>query len=362
MGRSSRVARRRNLPGMPFTDGIADFRSDTVTRPTEEMRRAMAGADVGDDVYSDDPTANALEEEAAAVVGKEAAVFVPTGTMGNQLAIMLQTRPGDDVLCDPGIHSRNVERGAASALSGVAFRTVEARDGRISPELIDHAMSTAGFFPRIRLMVWENTHNLSGGKVIPIEVIEQGSQAARRHKLSIHLDGARLFNAVAATGVGADTYAASADTVQFCFSKGLGAPVGSILCGTRELIAEGRYLRKRLGGGMRQVGVLAAAARIALRDRDRLSEDHKVAAHLANELVAIAPQAVDPGAVETNMVQVDVNRLQVPVEEWIRRLATAGIKVNPPVGGILRLVTHRDVSTEDADRLVDQLRLTLADR
>jgi threonine aldolase len=347
---------------MPFDDGIADFRSDTVTRPTQEMRRAMAEAEVGDDVYSDDPTANALEEEAAAVVGKEAAVFVPTGTMGNQLAIMLQTRPGDDVLCDPGIHSRNVERGAASALSGVAFRTVDARDGRISPELIDHAMSTAGFFPRIRLMVWENTHNLSGGKVVPIGVMEEGSQAAMRHQLSIHLDGARLFNAVAATGVGADTYAALADTVQFCFSKGLGAPVGSILCGSRDLIAEGRYLRKRLGGGMRQVGVLAAAARIALRDRDRLSEDHKVAAHLAEDLAAVAPRAVDLGAVETNMVQVDVARLPVPVEAWIRRLAAAGIKVNPPVGGILRLVTHRDVSVDDADRLVDELRLTVADR
>jgi threonine aldolase len=347
---------------MPFSDGIADFRSDTVTRPTEEMRRAMAEAEVGDDAYSDDPTANALEEEAAAVLGKEAAVFVPTGTMGNQLAIMLQTRPGDDVLCDPGIHSRNVERGAASALSGVAFRPVAAEAGRITPDLIDQAMGLAGFFPRIRLMVWENTHNLSGGKVIPIDVMEEGSEAARRHSLSIHLDGARLFNAVAASGVGAESYAATADTVQFCFSKGLGAPVGSILCGNKDLVAEGRYLRKRLGGGMRQVGVLAAAARIALRDRDRLSEDHKLAAHLADGLASAAPQAVDPGSVETNMVQVNVARLPFPLEAWTRRLAAAGIKVNPPFGGVLRLVTHRDVSVGDADRLVDELRLTLADR
>ncbi len=280
---------------MPFPDGTADFRSDTVTRPTDEMRKAMAEAEVGDDVYSDDPTANALEAESAAVVGKEAAVFVPTGTMGNQLAIMLQTRPGDDVLCDPGIHSRNVERGAASALSGVAFRTVDASDGRISPEMIDKAMSTAGFFPRIRLMVWENSHNLSGGRVIPIDVIEKGTEAARSHGLAIHLDGARLFNAVAASGVEADRFAAAADTVQFCFSKGLGAPVGSILCGRADLMAEARYLRKRLGGGMRQVGVLAAAARIALRDRDRLSEDHKVAAHLAEALAAPGPGGRRPG-------------------------------------------------------------------
>ena len=345
---------------MPFSDGIADFRSDTVTRPTDEMRKAMAEAEVGDDVYSDDPTANALESEAAAVVGKEAAVFVPTGTMGNQLAIMLQTRPGDDVLCDPGIHSRNVERGAASALSGVAFRTVEAPDGRISPDLIDQAMATAGFFPRIRLMVWENTHNLSGGKVVPLDVMAEGTKTARRHKLSIHLDGARLFNAVAASGVGADRFAALADTVQFCFSKGLGAPIGSILCGPADLMAEGRYLRKRLGGGMRQVGVLAAAARIALRDRDRLSEDHKVAAYLADALAALAPEAVDPGVVETNMVQVEVGHLPVAFDSWSGRLPSAGIKINPPIGGVLRLVTHRDVSVGDVDRLVDELRLAMA--
>ena len=345
---------------MPFPDGTADFRSDTVTRPTDEMRKAMAEAEVGDDVYSDDPTANALEEDAAAVVGKEAAVFVPTGTMGNQLAIMLQTRPGDDVLCDPGIHSRNVERGAASALSGVAFRTVDAPDGRISPAMIDQAMSTAGFFPRIRLMVWENTHNLSGGRVIPIDVMEEGTEVARRHKLSIHLDGARLFNAVAASGIEADRYASNADTVQFCFSKGLGAPVGSILCGRADLVAEGRYLRKRLGGGMRQVGVLAAAARIALRDRDRLSDDHKVAAHLAEGLAALAPVAVNPEAVETNMVQVDLASLPVPFEAWAGRLPAAGIKIGSPIGGVLRLVTHRDVSTGDVDRLVDELRLAMA--
>lgn len=347
---------------MAFPDGTADFRSDTVTRPTDEMRRAMSEAEVGDDVYSDDPNANALEEEAAAVVAKEAAVFVPTGTMGNQLAIMLQTRPGEDVLCDPGIHSRNVERGAASALSGVAFRVVEAKDGRITPDQIDQAMSTAGFFPRIRLMVWENTHNLSGGRVIPIDVMETGTEAAKRHNLSIHLDGARLFNAVAATGVEADRYAASADTVQFCFSKGLGAPVGSILCGPAALMAEARYLRKRLGGGMRQVGILAAAARIALRDRDRLSEDHKVAAYLADGLANLAPQAVDPRVVETNMVQVNTDHLPVALDTWTGRLPEAGIKINPPIGGVLRLVTHRDVSMGDVDRLVDELRVAMAGR
>lgn len=347
---------------MSFSDGTADFRSDTVTRPTEAMRRAMAQAEVGDDVYSDDPNANALEAEAATVVGKEAAVYVPTGTMGNQLAIMLQTRPGEEVLCDPGIHSRNVERGAASALSGVAFRHVDAPTGSITPGQIDEAMATAGFFPRIRLMVWENTHNLSGGRVIPLEVMAAGTAAARRHQLSIHLDGARIFNAVAATGVSADRFAANADTIQFCFSKGLGAPIGSILCGPLDLMAEARYLRKRLGGGMRQVGVIAAAARIALRDRDRLVEDHKLARHLAEELAAVAPDAVDLEGVETNMVQVVAAALPASLQAWMSALQAAGIKINPPVAGILRLVTHRDVNTDDVDRLLGCLRAAQADR
>jgi threonine aldolase len=338
-----------------FGDGTADFRSDTVTRPTAEMRRAMADAEVGDDVYSDDPTVNLLEAESAAVVGKEAAVYVPTGTMGNQLAIMLQTRPGDDVLCDPGIHSRNVEKGAASALSGVAFRVVDALDGRISPEQIEEAMTLAGFFPRIRLMIWENTHNLSGGKVVPVDVIEEGSATARRHRLSLHLDGARIFNAVAASGVGADRFAASVDTIQFCFSKGLGAPVGSILCGPRELIDEARYLRKRLGGAMRQAGVIAAAARIALRDRDRLIDDHLLAASLAEKLVGVVGEAVDPKQVETNMVQLDSRRMPVTFAQWKAHLDRGGIKVNPPFGPVIRLVTHRDVDDHDVDRLVGSL-------
>ncbi|HEX5671358.1 MAG TPA: threonine aldolase family protein, partial [Acidimicrobiia bacterium] len=326
---------------MSFPDGIADFRSDTVTRPTPEMRKAMAEAEVGDDVYSDDPTVNQLEDVAAALIGKEAAIFVPTGTMGNQLAIMLQTRHGDDVLCDPGIHSRNVEKGAASALSGVGFRTVDAPDGRITAEQIDEAMSLSGFFPRIRLMIWENTHNLAGGKVVPLEVMAAAEPTARRHGLSIHLDGARIFNAVAASGVTAERYASHADTIQFCFSKGLGAPVGSILCGPSDLIGEARYLRKRLGGAMRQAGVLAAAALIALRDRDRLVEDHELASHLADELSVVAGSAVDSKQVETNMVQLDANRLPVPFAIWKQHLDLDGIKVNSPFGNTLRLVTHR---------------------
>lgn len=339
---------------MAFPDGIADFRSDTVTRPTAEMRAAMAEAEVGDDVYGDDPTVNALEEEAAAVVGKEAAVFVPTGTMGNQLAVMLHTRPGDEVLCDEGAHVRNFERGAASALSGVAFRTVHAPGGRIEPHQIDAVMEAAGrFFPRIRLLVWENTHNLSGGRVIPPQVMDAGNAAARRHGLRIHLDGARIFNAACFLEVEPERLTEGVDTVQFCFSKGLGAPIGSILCGDPDLMAEARYLRKMLGGGMRQVGVIAAAARVALRRRERLVEDHLLARYLAERIADHAPGAVDLAAVETNMVNVVVEHLPRSWPEIAADLQAAGVKANPPLaGGVWRIVTHRDVDRNDVDRLI----------
>jgi threonine aldolase len=340
---------------MAFPDGIADFRSDTVTRPTRRMLEAMASAPLGDDVYSDDPTVNALEEESAAVTGKEAAVFVPTGTMGNQLSVMAQTHPGEEILAHEGSHVRSIEAGAPQALSGVGFRTVSGDGGRIEPEDVDAAMAMAGFFPRIGLMVWENTHNLSGGRVIPIDVMEKTTQVARSHGLRIHIDGARIFNAVIASGVGADRYAALGDTIQFCFSKGLGAPIGSIVCGQAQLIGEIRYLRKRLGGGMRQVGVVAAAARVALAERDRLVEDHVLARRLGDAIAERFPGAVDPALVETNMVRAHFPALGIEWPQLKTRLDQAGVKVNPPLGEGWRIVTHRDVGPEDADRLVAAL-------
>jgi threonine aldolase len=318
------------------------------------MRQAMADAAVGDDVYGDDPTVNLLEEEAAAAVGKEAAVFVPSGTMGNQLSIMAQTRPGEEVLCDEAAHCRNVEKGAASAFSGVSFRTVHAPGGWIEPHQIEIATSTAGrFYPRIGLLVWENTHNLSGGRVIPADVMEAGNVPARRAGLSVHLDGARIFNAASALGVGPDQLAEGADTVTFCFSKGLGAPVGSAVCGPSDLIAEIRYLRARMGGGMRQVGVLAAPARIALRDWARVSVDHDLATRLAAGIADRAPNAVDLGAVDTNIVNVALEHLSIGWDELAERLRHHRILANPPlVGGLWRLVTHRDVDAADVDRLL----------
>jgi threonine aldolase len=298
---------------------------------------------------------NALEEESAAVTGKESAIFVPTGTMGNQLAIMAQTHPGEEVLAHEGSHVRSVEAGAPQALSGVGFRTVAGDGGRIEPEDIEQAMTMSGFFPRIGLMVWENTHNLSGGRVIPVEVMEKTSAVARAHDLNIHVDGARIFNAVSASGVPAERFAAVADTIQFCFSKGLGAPGGSILCGPSALITEVRYLRKRLGGGMRQAGVIAAAARVALAERDRLAEDHVLAQVLAEGIAARCPDAVDTSLVETNMVRVHFPALGVEWVELKSRLSAAGLRLNPPFGNGWRIVTHRDVDRSDVDRLLATL-------
>ncbi|HJR92834.1 MAG TPA: GntG family PLP-dependent aldolase [Acidimicrobiia bacterium] len=338
---------------MAFPDGTADFRSDTVTQPTPEMRRAMAEAPVGDDVYGDDPTVNALEEESAAVVGKEAAVFVPTGTMGNQLAVMVQTSPGEEVLVDEQAHIRSLERGWGPAHAGVAWRTVGTEGGQILPDQVDMVMETAGsMFPRIGLMAWENTHNLSGGRVIPLEVMQKTSERARAHGLSVHIDGARIFNAVSATGVLAEEFAACADTIQFCFSKGLGAPIGSITCGPADLMAEVRYIRKRLGGGMRQVGVIAAAARIALRDRNRLAEDHELARRLATGLAERWPGSVELGGVESNIVNVAIPAMGGDLDAVRRELSSSGILTNGAIGRVWRLVTHRDVDGADVDRLL----------
>lgn len=340
---------------MPFPDGLADFRSDTVTRPTPAMLEAMASAPLGDDVYHDDPTVNLLEEESAEAVGKEAAILVPTGTMGNQLSIMYHTSPGEEVLANAASHLRSIEAGAAQALSGVAFRTVDRPGGQILAEDVDDALELAGFFPRIKLMTWENTHNLSGGKVIPFELMEATSARARTHGLAIHTDGARIWNVVAATGIDGPAWGELADTVQFCFSKGLGAPIGSIVCGPAEAIDEIRYLRERMGGAMRQAGVIAAAARVGLAERGRLVEDHVLARKLAVGFGERFPGSIDPEEVDTNLVLVDFSKLGMSWDEVAGRLERANIKVNPPLKGNWRIVTHRDVDDSDAERLFEAL-------
>ncbi len=338
---------------MSFPDGTADFRSDTVTRPTDEMRQAMASAAVGDDVYSDDPTVNALEEEAAAAVGKDEAVFVPTGTMGNQLSVMVQTHPGEEVIVDERAHIRNVEQGWGPAHAGIGWRTVPTDGGRILPQQVDSVMELAGsMFPRVGLLAWENTHNLSGGRVIPLDLMRQSSERARHHGLNVHIDGARVFNAAVAGGVKASDFASCADTIQFCFSKGLGAPIGSIVCGPGDLMGEVRYRRERLGGAMRQVGVIAAAARIALRDWERLAEDHELARVLARSLAERWPGTVSPETVETNMVNVAVAALPAAMSSIKEALARRGVVTSGVFAGNWRLVAHRDVDREDVARLL----------
>lgn len=340
---------------MAFPDGIADFRSDTVSRPTQAMRRAMAEAEVGDDVYGEDPTVNLLEEESAAVVGKEAAVFVPTGSMGNQLAIWCQAGPGTEVICVDTAHVRNYERGAAAIVSSVQFRTVTSPDGNMSGDQIRTAASGSEYhLPPASLLTWENTHNASGGTIVPFSSLEEGRRVAEDFGLAVHLDGARLFNVVAATGLDARGWAGVVDTVQFCFSKGLGAPVGSVLCGSADLVAEARYRRKILGGGMRQVGIMAAAARLALAGRDRVADDHEVAHRLAAGIADRHPGAVKAPPV-TNMVLVDEHHLPGGVGSFRSALAEAQILVSGLAPGLLRFVTHHDVDETDVNRVLTVL-------
>jgi len=338
---------------MAFASGIADFRSDTVTQPTPDMRRAMAEAEVGDDVYGEDPTVNRLQEESAVLLGAEASVFVPSGLMANEIAINLHTRPGDEVACNEWGHVRNFEMGSASSLSGVAFRSVGSQHGLI---LANEIVELVGAIPthpsRVSLLVWENTYNGAGGTVIPHETMERTSEIARQHKLAVHLDGARIWNAVAASGVAASRYAACADTTMFCVSKGLGAPVGSLLAGRAHLIEEAKLRRRRFGGGMRQAGVLAAAGLVALRDRERLVEDHQLARRLAEELADRFPKAIDLDQVQTNMVLVDQLGLPISADQLMAALAGVGVKVGLIRRGVLRFVTHRDVDGADVSRVL----------
>jgi threonine aldolase len=338
---------------MPFANGIADFRSDTVSHPTAAMRTAMAGAEVGDDVYGEDPTLNALEYEVAGLLGKEAAVFTPSGTMANQMAIGAQTNPGEEVICVETAHIRNYEHGGASANFGVAFRTVPGPNGQMSRDAIERAAAgTVYHLPRVSLLAWENTHNVSGGTVVPQEVIRVGSEYAREIGLRVHIDGARLWNAAIASGVPVAEMVAPADSVMFCFSKGLGAPVGSILVGDRAFIAEARWIRSRLGGSMRQAGVLAAAARVALDGRERLAEDHANARRLAEGLAAQHPGAVDPGAVATNMVVVREEGLSVSADVLIDELGKVGVRTALITPGVIRFCTHHNIDAADVDRVL----------
>ena len=326
---------------------MIDLRSDTVTRPTEAMRRAMASADVGDDVYREDPTVRRLEEKVAELTGKAVALFVPTGTMANQLALMLHARPGDEVIAGKSAHFVNYESGAGGAWAGVQFAATP-RELFTAEEAAALIRSSAYWLPRTRLIGIENTHNMAGGRIFPQADVEAIAALARQHGLGLHLDGARLWNAAVATGSSEAVLAAPFDTVSVCFSKGLGAPVGSVLAGSESLMEHALRFRKMLGGGMRQVGILAAGALFGLEHhRERLAEDHAAAARLGDALRQLRGVIVAP--VETNIVVAEVESSESVVAA-ARRLGIAFSAVSPRV---VRLVTHLDVSGAAFSTAVD---------
>lgn len=319
---------------------IVDLRSDTVTRPTPEMRRAMADAEVGDDVYGEDPTVNALQELFAQRVGMEAALFVPSGTMGNQLALRLLARPGASVVAGARQHVVVYENGAAGRNAGIQFHTVDDADGTISPDDVAWALAAADHhYPRPALVCIENTHMPADGAVWPLERLKAVRAAAAG--LPVHMDGARLFHAEVASGVRAADFCAEATTVMCCLSKGLSAPVGSLLAGPADVMAEARWERQRLGGGMRQAGVIAAAGLVALRDMvDRLAEDHDRARRLAEAVAERWPDGgCDPARVRTNVV----TWRHHDAEAVLDHLRQHGVLAGTIAPGLLRLVTHREV-------------------
>ncbi len=334
---------------------MIDLRSDTVTRPTAAMREVIARAEVGDDVFGEDPSVHALEEETAALLGKEAALFVTSGTMGNQLAIALQTRPGDEVIVGEGAHVVAYESGAGPALSGVQFAVAGAGGLFDADAMEERIQGTVYWVPRTSLVCVENTHNRAGGRIFPQADAIAIAARARQHGLALHLDGARLWNASAATGLSPAELAAPFDTVSVCFSKGLGAPVGSALCASRENVERARRLRKRWGGGMRQSGLLAAAALHALRHhRARIGEDNAAAKAFAERVAKAEGARVDLAGVETNIVNVDVDA-PVTADAVSRAAKELGLLVNPSGPRRIRVVTHLDVTRADLERAADLL-------
>ncbi|MHB8416494.1 MAG: threonine aldolase family protein [Myxococcales bacterium] len=323
---------------------LLDLRSDTVTKPGAGMRKTMAEAEVGDDVFGEDPTVNRLQERVAELLGKEAALFLPTGTMANQVAIGAQVSPGDEVICDQGCHAANYEGGALAALWGAQIRGLPGKRGLIEPAQVEEAVRPANdHHPRTRLVEVENTHNRGGGTVYPLAQVQAVALVARRHGLKLHLDGARLWNACVASGVAPSAYAACADSVSVCLSKGLGAPAGSLVAGDRELVASARRLRKRLGGGMRQAGVLAAAGLYALdHHRERLAQDHENARRLAQAMAEIPGLRVELETIETNLIFAEVIREGWSAPRTVAALREQGVLAGEAGGQRLRLVTHLD--------------------
>lgn len=334
-----------------------DLRSDTVTKPTEGMREAMAKAAVGDDVYGEDPTINALQEKIARMFRKEAALFVPSGTMGNQLCLKILTQPGDEVIVDSEAHIFHYETAAPSVLSAVQLRPLPSNRGVWEEEQIRAAIRPEAYYlPPTRVICLEQTHNRYGGAILPLELFRKVRAIADEYNIAVHCDGARIWNAAVATGISVAEYAQYCDTLSVCFSKGLGAPVGSIVIGSAEHIERARKWRKVWGGGMRQAGILAAAALYAIEHHfHRLEEDHSNARVFAQKLQEIPGIQVEPAMVETNIVVFNVRALGCSASEFVHRCRHAGVLFNAIGKSTIRAVFHLDVTREDLEEAIDRI-------
>lgn len=341
-----------------MTSTPIDLRSDTVTKPTLEMRAAMARAEVGDDVFDEDPTVHVLQDRVARMLGKESALFVPSGTMANQICIRAHTSPGDELICETTSHVYVWEAGGPAALSGVTTRPVDGDFGVLDIQQIHHLIRPASeHYTRSRLVVLENTHNRGGGRVYPLEKIQAISTWAHSNGLAMHLDGARIWNAAVATGIALEEWCRPFDSVAVCFSKGLGAPIGSAVAGTKEFVAKARRIRKLFGGHMRQVGILAAGAIHALDHHvSRLADDHRHAKLLAQAIQDTPGLRLDPPHVETNLVWFEVDPALASAAAVANRLREKGILVHPAGPTILRACTHLDVSTEQTLFVAESIR------
>ncbi|WP_280361572.1 threonine aldolase family protein [Nocardia wallacei] len=334
-----------------IVDEIIDLRSDTVTRPTDAMRRAMARADVGDDWYGDDPTVNRLQDRVAELTGKPAAAFLPTGTLCNQIAMHAFVRSGHFVVCEARSHVCGMESHSSAALSGIAFRRVQARShGQLAADDLDRSLAPDPYdVGHVDLVVLENTHQLGGGWPMPVDSVAELASVAAAHRVPLYLDGARLFNACAATGATVAEYAAHSDALMLSLSKGMGAPIGSVLAGDAEFIREVRRLKILFGAAWRQAGSVAAAGLVALDEgHDRLISDHENARRLATGIAEMLPGAVDPSEVPTNIVFAEVSGTGWTPRQWVGRLESHGILATS-VPGRVRMVTHRDVTTAQID-------------
>ena len=339
-----------------------DLRSDTVTRPSQAMRQAMATAEVGDDVYSDDPTVNSLEERVAALFGKEAGVFTPTGSLANQLAIRMLVAPGEELIAETNSHIVRAELGAAAVFSGITTRTWPAKNGLlVAADALEIARPNSGpYLVSTTAIAVENTHNFGGGTVQPLEEIKALRKGADEIGVALHLDGARIWNAHVASGVAFSEYGKYFDTISVCLSKGLGAPIGSVMLSTKERVTKARIWRKRYGAGMRQVGLLAGAAHYALDNNiARLSEDHRRAKELAVAIAAIDKSFVDPALVETNIVGLDLANAPYTAAELATRCREAGLWISALGPKYARLVTHLDFDDEQCTAAIEILKRVL---